>query len=62
MFPKGKGYISIDNVEKAGELPSFVRDMSTDGSGRFAIAAFHQLHCLVSTITPLKSSTDLCSS
>jgi len=46
LFPKGKGYVSMLKVQKAGKLPDFIQEMSTDGSGRFAIAAFHQLHCL----------------
>ncbi|KAL9480322.1 hypothetical protein ACSS6W_005108 [Trichoderma asperelloides] len=46
LFPKGKGYVSIDNIEAAGPVPDYVRDTSTDGTGRFSIATFHQLHCL----------------
>ncbi|KAL7907515.1 hypothetical protein GGI35DRAFT_470713 [Trichoderma velutinum] len=30
----------------AGDIPQIVQDMSTDGSGRFCVAAFYQLHCL----------------
>lgn len=40
------GYVSMDNIKDAGEIPQIFRDMSTDGSGRFCVAAFHQLHCL----------------
>ncbi|KAL7796745.1 hypothetical protein V8C37DRAFT_371333 [Trichoderma ceciliae] len=46
LFPKGRGYVSIDNIEAAGPVPDYVRDTSTDGTGRFSIAVFHQLHCL----------------
>jgi len=46
---EGKGYISIENIEAAGEIPQYLKEMgSTDGSGRFCVAVFHQLHCLVS--------------
>ncbi|KAM6485229.1 hypothetical protein HDV62DRAFT_403950 [Trichoderma sp. SZMC 28011] len=46
LFPKGKGYVSIKNIEAAGPVPDYVRDTSTDGTGRFSVAVFHQLHCL----------------
>ncbi|KAH0489360.1 hypothetical protein TgHK011_009792 [Trichoderma gracile] len=46
LFPKGKGYVSIKNIEAAGPVPDYVRGTSTDGSGRFSVAVFHQLHCL----------------
>ncbi|KAL7939302.1 hypothetical protein V8C35DRAFT_275146 [Trichoderma chlorosporum] len=46
LFPKGKGYVSIQNIEAAGPAPDYVRDTSTDGTGRFSVAVFHQLHCL----------------
>ncbi|KAI0893768.1 hypothetical protein F4806DRAFT_134966 [Annulohypoxylon nitens] len=46
LFPPGMGYVSMDNIKDAGEIPQIFRDMSTDGSGRFCVAAFHQLHCL----------------
>ena len=45
---EGKGYVSMDNIESAGPVADFVRDVSTDGSGRYCVAAFHQIHCLVS--------------
>lgn len=41
------GYVSMDSIKKAGNIPQLFKDMSTDGSGRFCVAAFHQLHCLV---------------
>lgn len=43
----GKGYVSMSEFENAGEVPDSIRQMSSDGSGRFSIAVFHQLHCLV---------------
>ncbi|PNP51747.1 hypothetical protein THARTR1_07516 [Trichoderma harzianum] len=46
LFPKGKGYVSIKNIEAAGPVPDYVQDTSTDGTGRFSVAVFHQLHCL----------------
>ncbi|KAL7944867.1 hypothetical protein V8C42DRAFT_64457 [Trichoderma barbatum] len=46
LFPKGKGYVSIENIKAAGPVPDYVRDTSTDGTGRFSVAVFHQLHCL----------------
>ncbi|KAI1456422.1 hypothetical protein F4805DRAFT_231276 [Annulohypoxylon moriforme] len=46
LFPTGMGYVSMDSIKDAGEIPRIFQDMSTDGSGRFAVAAFHQLHCL----------------
>ncbi|KAI1370370.1 hypothetical protein F4677DRAFT_451445 [Hypoxylon crocopeplum] len=46
LFPPGMGYVSMDNIKDAGDIPQIFQDMSTDGSGRFCIAAFHQLHCL----------------
>ncbi|OTA02627.1 hypothetical protein A9Z42_0029980 [Trichoderma parareesei] len=46
LFPKGKGYISIKNIEAAGPVPDYVQGTSTDGTGRFSVAVFHQLHCL----------------
>ncbi|KAL7897151.1 hypothetical protein HDV63DRAFT_380027 [Trichoderma sp. SZMC 28014] len=46
LFPKGKGYVSIDNMGAAGPVPDYIRDTSNDGTGRFSIATFHQLHCL----------------
>ncbi|KIM96901.1 hypothetical protein OIDMADRAFT_32797 [Oidiodendron maius Zn] len=46
LFPPGMGYVSMDSIKDAGEIPQLFQDMSTDGSGRFCIAAFHQLHCL----------------
>lgn len=42
------GYVTMDHIKAAGDIPQIVQDMSTDGSGRFCVAAFHQLHCLVS--------------
>lgn len=44
---EGKGYVSIKNIEAAGPVPDYVQDTSTDGTGRFSVAVFHQLHCLV---------------
>jgi len=38
----------MKNMEAAGPVPDFVKDASADGSGRYCVAAFHQLHCLVS--------------
>ncbi|PTB65858.1 hypothetical protein BBK36DRAFT_1120758 [Trichoderma citrinoviride] len=46
LFPKGKGYVSIKKIEAAGPVPDYVRSTSTDGTGRFSVAVFHQLHCL----------------
>ncbi|KAH8807405.1 hypothetical protein F5884DRAFT_856986 [Xylogone sp. PMI_703] len=46
LFPMGKGYISVDKMISEHSVPDFVQKLSTDGSGRFCIAAFHQLHCL----------------
>ncbi|KAI2472783.1 hypothetical protein F4781DRAFT_419938 [Annulohypoxylon bovei var. microspora] len=46
LFPPGMGYVSMDNLKDAGDIPRIFQDMSTDGSGRFCVAAFHQLHCL----------------
>ncbi|KAI0882873.1 uncharacterized protein GGS22DRAFT_195606 [Annulohypoxylon maeteangense] len=46
LFPPGMGYVSMDNIKDAGDIPRLFQDMSTDGSGRFCVAAFHQLHCL----------------
>lgn len=44
------GYVSMEKIESEGPVPQIVQDMSTDGSGRFCVAGFHQLHCLVSDI------------
>lgn len=49
----GMGYVTMDSIKAAGDIPQIVQDMSTDGSGRFCVAAFHQLHCLVSLPTIL---------
>ena len=46
LFPKGKGYVSMSSIESAGPVADFVQHQSSDGTGRFGIAAFHQLHCL----------------
>ncbi|KAI0098116.1 hypothetical protein F4776DRAFT_532112 [Hypoxylon sp. NC0597] len=46
LFPPGMGYVSMENIKDAGDIPRIFQDMSTDGSGRFCVAAFHQLHCL----------------
>ncbi|KAI1416919.1 hypothetical protein F5Y13DRAFT_204284 [Hypoxylon sp. FL1857] len=46
LFPPGMGYVSMDSIKNAGDVPRIFQDMSTDGSGRFCVAAFHQLHCL----------------
>ncbi|KAI1214210.1 uncharacterized protein F4807DRAFT_455855 [Annulohypoxylon truncatum] len=46
LFPPGMGYVSMDTIKNAGDIPRIFQDMSTDGSGRFCVAAFHQLHCL----------------
>ncbi|KAK5989597.1 Oxidase ustYa [Cladobotryum mycophilum] len=46
LFPPGMGYVSMDNIKDAGDIPQIIQNMSTDGSGRFCVAAFHQLHCL----------------
>ncbi|QYT06459.1 hypothetical protein H0G86_013308 [Trichoderma simmonsii] len=46
LFPPGMGYVAMDHIKAAGDIPQIVQDMSTDGSGRFCVAAFHQLHCL----------------
>ncbi|KOS22272.1 hypothetical protein ESCO_001436 [Escovopsis weberi] len=40
------GYISMNKVAENGDIPQVIQVMSTDGSGRFCVAAFHQLHCL----------------
>lgn len=47
------GYITMDKVKEQGEIPQVIQDMSTDGSGRFCVAAFHQLHCLVRAQAPV---------
>ncbi|OTA59227.1 hypothetical protein K449DRAFT_466935 [Hypoxylon sp. EC38] len=36
----------MEDIKDAGDIPRIFQDMSTDGSGRFYVAAFHQLHCL----------------
>lgn len=46
LFPPGMGYVSMDSIKSTGDIPQLFQDMSTDGSGRFCVAAFHQLHCL----------------
>ncbi|KAF5866548.1 hypothetical protein ETB97_011433 [Aspergillus alliaceus] len=46
LFPRGMGYIQIDKVKELGIVPDFIRNVNSDGSGRFCVAAFHQLHCL----------------
>ncbi|PVI04001.1 hypothetical protein DM02DRAFT_509446, partial [Periconia macrospinosa] len=46
LFPKGMGYVSMEKIESEGPIPQILQDMSTDGSGRFCVAGFHQLHCL----------------
>ncbi|THC89503.1 hypothetical protein EYZ11_011053 [Aspergillus tanneri] len=49
LFPRGMGYIQIDKVKELGVIPDFIQNVNTDGSGRFCVAVFHQLHCLVSS-------------
>lgn len=51
VYLEGMGYVSVDNIGAVGPVPEFVLEASTDGTGRFAIAAFHQLHCLVLKIS-----------
>lgn len=46
LFPKGKGYVSMSSIKSVGPVADFVQHQSSDGTGRFCIAAFHQLHCL----------------
>ncbi|KAK4216772.1 hypothetical protein QBC37DRAFT_416156 [Rhypophila decipiens] len=46
FFPPGTGYVSMSKIRDAGEVPLVYKHMETDGSGRFCVAAFHQLHCL----------------
>ncbi|KAI1081558.1 hypothetical protein F5B20DRAFT_579420 [Whalleya microplaca] len=46
LFPPGMGYVSMDRIKNVGDIPRLFQDMTTDGSGRFCVAAFHQLHCL----------------
>ncbi|MCJ1315341.1 hypothetical protein MMC15_000658 [Xylographa vitiligo] len=46
LFPKGKGYVSMQSIEAVGSVPDFVKDVYSDGSGHFCVALFHQLHCL----------------
>lgn len=43
----GMGYVSMNDIKAMGDVPDIIQQMSTDGSGRFCVAAFHQLHCLV---------------
>jgi hypothetical protein len=41
---EGHGYVDLTDTE---DVPAYVREMASDGSGRYCLAAFHQLHCLV---------------
>ena len=44
---EGKGYVSLSKMREAGPIPDFIEHENADGTGRFCIAAFHQMHCLV---------------
>lgn len=37
----------MKKVKELGAIPDFIQSVNTDESGRFCVAVFHQLHCLV---------------
>lgn len=50
LIPIGRGFVNISNAEAYGLMPGIPTPSGTD---RYAVAMFHQLHCLVSYSTSL---------
>jgi hypothetical protein len=44
---EGKGHVSLFKMREEGIIPDFIEHGNADETGRFCIAAFHQMHCLV---------------
>ena len=45
--PEGKGFVSVEKMSAAGTIPSFIRELDSEGEGQYSVSVFHQLHCLV---------------
>jgi len=46
LIPNGRGFVSTAKLQAAGVLPQSLLDTDTEHAGQFAVASFHQLHCL----------------
>lgn len=49
--PGGQGFVSLAKLQVSGSVPQYVEDMAPE-DGKFSVAVFHQMQCLVSAISP----------